>query len=214
MTSKKVLSYEPCAGENIEYAAESAIALAKKEDASVSFFFNEISLCVDANSQKKDVVAAFMSAIDKRADDYRKSPAGQAALSKRQQEVAAKQARLDQQVQNMDAAIQGGLKTLIPWIKQYADDGDDIDVNRHHDTVLKKLVDAGYKSGECTGKDFVKGNKEIMGRYIIGQAVSCMDGSGPFGKMGPHPNLTIRFADEYLAMPDAPSTGSKNSFTL
>jgi hypothetical protein len=195
-------TYKAEAGQNIKNAAQEAIALSKKLHDTVRFQFNDISLSVTEASSSQAIVDEYEEECRKSAEAYRKSPAGQRDAAQRKSEISGKQERLNQLAgKGLDSAIKGGLKTLIPWVKKYAEDADDIAVDYKGDVVLTKLAAAGYKAGECAGKDFVKGDKNIMGRYIVGQVMSCMEGKGPFGKMPPHP-MAINFSKQYMAMPD------------
>ncbi len=111
------------------------------------------------------------------------------------------QERMDQIVSELDDAIKGGLNVLIPWMKKYGNDADYIGIDFKGDIVLEKLTAAGHKPGQYTGADFVKGDKEVLGLWIIGQAMDCLKGDNMFGQMPPHPGI-IDFTDEYMTMPD------------
>lgn len=58
------------AGDTIDYAAASAISLAKKTDAAVTFRFNDVEIVVGRNADSKRVVAEYHNAL------RRKSPNG------------------------------------------------------------------------------------------------------------------------------------------
>lgn len=100
-------------------------------------------------------------------------------------------------VDSLDNVIKGGLVTLIPWVKKYTENACHVEEGYKADLVLQKLADAGYRVNEYTGKNFVKGDKEILGRYIVGQVMSCMEGEGLSSKRRP----LISFCEEYIAMP-------------
>lgn len=121
------------------------------------------------------------------------------------------QKRMDAVVRALDQAITGGLKTLVPWIKEYTEVTQETGADHKGDHVLRKLSDAGYKTNDCVGPDFVKGNKNIMGRYIVGQVMLCLDGSSSMGKVPPHP-FAIAFANKYQSMPDTAAKKPKSGF--
>jgi hypothetical protein len=71
-----------------------------------------------------------------------------------------------------------------------------MNLNHRGAEVLSALKQAGYKANEYSGAAFVKGDKEILGRYILGQVVDNLSSGMP-----PHP-VASTFAAQYLAMPD------------
>jgi hypothetical protein len=87
-----------------------------------------------------------------------------------------------------------GLDATVDWLDEYIALADDIGVNPHLKKVKSALEKAGYVNKEFTGKAFVRDDKRIMGRYIVGQAINCMTNGMP-----PHPVLG-RFAQEYREM--------------
>ncbi len=119
--------------------------------------------------------------------------------------------RLNEVIQSLDHAISGGLETLIPWIKAYAEEANVSDADYKGDHVLQKLVDAGYKTNDCMGPEFVKGNKEIMGRYIVGQVMHCLEGNTSLGKVAP-PSFTVAFANRYISMPSSAAKKPRSGF--
>lgn len=198
-----ILKYEAVIGDTIDYVAEQAVRLSQLHHKTVTFTFNDVSLTVDESSTPEGVVLTYRHAREEQAERYRNSPEGKAAAAKIAAEAAVSQKLLNALVDSdLDEAIKGGMTPLVNWAKEFASLANEAEDYRG-DEVLTKLAAAGFRANECAGTDFVKGDKNIMGRYIIGQVMACMDDSGPFGKMPPHP-ITMKFADDYNAMPDAP----------
>jgi hypothetical protein len=203
MSKTDKLVYKPLAGESIDYAAEQAIALAKKEDKTVTFQFNSVSLTATAANKPQDVVSSYMDTIHKQAEAYRNSPQGKAAAARRDAEVISKQALINDLVdKRLDAALKQGLTAVIQWVKEYANVADDVGVDHQGKKVSSALTAAGYKESDYVGDKFVKGDKEVMGRYIVGQVIHCLNSGMP-----PHP-MAANFADDYLKMPDNPAPGA------
>lgn len=206
MANSKEMTYEPRAGENFDYSAKEAIRLAAANDATVQFSFNGVSLKAEATTDPADLKKAFFKAMEDESKAYANSPQAKADAAREAAEVKNTQATLDKLASSLDGALAGGLTETIKWVKDYANNADDNRVNNHRQEVLGKLKAAGFKANEYTGDKFVKGNKEILGRYILGQVVSNMEGGMP-----PHP-IASKFAQDYLDMPDkgtrAPQTAS------
>jgi hypothetical protein len=102
-------------------------------------------------------------------------------------------------------ALGKGLTATINWIQEYADVADNINLNYRGKEVLKALTSAGFKTNEFAGDKFVKGDKEVMGRYILGQVIDNLQSGMP-----PHP-MVSHLAKHYLAMPDVKKADTNHS---
>jgi hypothetical protein len=95
----------------------------------------------------------------------------------------------------LDEAVKQGLSATIKWVKEYAEATEEAGVDGRRQKVSDTLTGAGYKENEFVG-DTRKDNKEVVGRYIVGQVISCLDAGIPL------PRIVPDRCDALLKMPD------------
>lgn len=185
-------AYETGPGQHIDHASREAIRIATEANENVQFTFNDITLTAMPHGSPAQLSALFSLLCEQRAEAYRNSPKGKAEARARKLELKENQARIDALM--LKLADLADLDAAVDWLDEYTTLADDIGVKSHLREVKAALEKAGYVNNEFTGKAFVPGDKRVMGRYIVGQAINCMANGMP-----PHPVLG-RFAQEYREM--------------
>lgn len=184
------------AGTSVDDAIDKAITLAKNKNDSVSFDFNGIEVTVDKNSEHKTVYQKWNDAMNKAGENYLNSPEYKAEQIKRNQEIQHNQKVVDDCFNSLENVLNvGSLDMIITWIKLFSECADDIGVKCDYKKLYYIFLSRGYQANENTGlpQDKYK-QKEIMGRYIIGQVMSFLEGNSP-----PHP-VAVSFADKYFLL--------------
>jgi len=195
MTSPTPLQYEPRAGEHLNHAAEEAVKMAVAAQQTVTMQFNSVSLKIEPTMTGPQVAKEYDRQVKEAGEAYLKSPEYAAQQAEWKAQRQRNQVKMDALLGKLDGALKKGLSATVAWAGEYADlanEGADSQIK----TVTKKLKDAGYKTNEYTDDKFVEGNKEIMGRYVLGQVLDFMDKG-----MVPH-QVTSTFTARYAAMPD------------
>src|SRR5688500_283042 len=88
-------TYNPLAGCHISDACKEAVSLANQHSCPASFTFNGIELKATPDKSAGDLEAEWSRESDRRAEAYRRSPAGMKAAAQRTVEVARKQEQVD-----------------------------------------------------------------------------------------------------------------------
>lgn len=184
-------TYEPMPGDSITKAVHAACHLAYTTHDEVTFTFNGVEIVVDANELPVSVEARWQSAMDKKGEEYRKSP--EYAEQQRQSAVrlAECQERTDALMPRLPEAVAAGPSQVVAWVAALSQCTDHTGVEYDRAQVLHSLGSAGYRFNDCVGHPAVNTDSIIGARWIIGQA---MDGIASVGS--PHP-LTADFAERY-----------------
>lgn len=179
-------------GEHISKTAQRAI-----DAGATALTFNAMKVPIPAGSTAESVEATYMRLIEESQRRYRESPEGIAAAARAeahkqecQRKVNELIEKLPEVVSNMDATVQ--------WLADFCQPADHIDVTYDTEAILGALRGAGYVEGFGVGNPSGWfSTKDRMGRYIIGQGISCLaDGMPPHG-------ITITFAEKYRALREA-----------
>lgn len=183
-------------GTSMDNAIDKAIELAKHKNDSVSFDFNVVEVTVDKNSEFKSVYLKWNDAMNKAGENYRNSPEYKAQQIKRNQEIEHNQKIVTNCFNSLENVLNvGSLDMTMSWIKLFAECADDIGVTCDYKKLYDIFVNHGYKAGENVGLTEEKyKQKEIMGRYIIGQVMSFLKENSP-----PHP-VAVSFAKKYFLL--------------
>lgn len=188
-------TYEPMAGDWIDNACQEAVKLAIENGDTVTFKFNDIEMTAGPGDDPALLSRFFSQESARRYEEYQRSPQGIAAAEERRCRLHQSQIRMDALMDDMKATFDTGLDGVVDWLSQYTPLADDNGVSARINIVHNALLAAGYINNEYTGDAFVKGDKRIVGRYIVGQAINCMERGMP-----PHPML-VSFAEQYRELP-------------
>lgn len=183
------------AGVSIDEAAEAALRRANDRSLGcppVAFSFNGVKIVAGAGDEAGALCRRYLSELEERGRKWRESPEGvewERAEAERRAADVARHARcmaeLPDAAQDMDR--------LVDWLAEYSEVADRIHVDADFAAVLAALGAAGYAGDAHVGRpeeDFA--DTDVMGEYIVGQAISCM-----LRGMPPYPNTIKGFAREY-----------------
>lgn len=190
-------TYTPTAGMHIKAACAEACKIADADNEDVGFSFNGIDL-VATPSTGPDVLAEEWERIsDERAEAYRNSPEGRAEAARRAEEIAFKKSHVKALVDGLPEVLRGGgMAVLMGWLEEFTCVADDVGIGLDHAELQNMFIAAGYVTGYGVGNPPEWFNtSDRLGRYIVGQVMSCLQ-----SKMPPHP-MTVSFISEWRRLP-------------
>ncbi len=186
--------YEATIGSNITNVAAECSYLASETGWTVKFEFNGTNNTVKPGDSPETIEAGFMAAIEQSRLDYANSPEGKLREQQRQQEIAARQKCANELINSLPDVL-ADLDKLLSWLTAWMDATDDVGVKVDQVEVASKL-ESVWKCNAHVGKDKSEfTNKKVMGEYLVGQAISCMQNGMP-----PHPVLK-KFVETYNGLP-------------
>lgn len=173
------IKVELMAGTDIATAARQLVVRATTEQAPAAADFNGITLTAEPIPLD---AAMMMAALGDRA----------AAIVQGYMDalLATSLAKLDD-LPGRDAP--GGLHAAVEWVRRVQPATNHVSVGVPADRILQALTRRGYVAGECRGDDYVAGDREIEGRYIVGQAMECLEQHGAIHQ------LVASFAGRWLS---------------
>lgn len=176
-------------GDHISETAARAI-----EVGATALRFNDITVPVPEGSTVESLEASYLTLMEKECARYRASPEGIAAAKRREDYRAECQRKVDALMVGLPEAL-SDMDATVQWLTGFCWPADHIDVTYDTEAILGALRGAGYVEGFGVGNPAGWfSTKDRMGRYIIGQGMSCLaDGMPPHG-------VTITFAERYRAL--------------
>ena len=176
-------------GEHISRAARRAI-----EAGAAALTFNEITIPVESISTPESIEAAYTRLVESAQERYRASPEGIAAAKRADDYRAECQRAVDSLVADLPEAA-ASIDATVQWLADFCQPANHIDVRHDMRKIFDTLAEADYTANFGVGNPpewfSTRGR---VGRYIIGQGMSCLAKGLP-----PHGN-TITFAEKYRAM--------------
>ncbi len=180
-------------GRHIDSVTAEYCKLSKRAKVLIDFDFNGVKLTASPKTSPATLRWAFDNELERKAAAYRNSPEGRAAAQDRNDELIVKQVTIEHLIANMDFSTHD--KTMT-WLRQFAEVADDVGVSYDKAPIIFNLTIAGYKENdECGRPKEDYSNREIMAKWIAGQALNCLNMGMP-----PHP-ITEKFVGEYFAIP-------------
>jgi len=182
-------------GTHIRKASETARRMAVTNCLPVRFKFNDVVLTATRKTSVASLLWTFDLVTSQHAQSYRKSKRGIEAARRRKQQIADKQQAVDHLINTLEASIANGLSDVVLWLSRFSEVADDVDVAYSEEIIIQALKSAGYVADQHVGRpkeDFT--NKQLLGEYIVGQAISCLEGGMP-----PHP-ITQTFAATFFKL--------------
>lgn len=195
------IQIEITAGTHIKSACDTAISTAKLQGREVAFDFNGIKITATPESSSRELENYFHSECDARQKAYASSPEGIAAKEKCAAEIVQKQSDVDGYTKSLPVVLaSNNLAAVVGWLRMFADVADDVAVKINHRRIYRIFEKSGFIANDYVGSNqylnerfFSFNRKNRLGRYLIGQAMSCLK-----SKMPPHPGLTEKFCAEYF----------------
>lgn len=176
-------------GCHIDEAARQLVAAAI-EHGEATGSFNDIELKASPESKPEQIVSDWNARQAAAAEAYRNSHAGKKAAKGREDRRSAAQQEHDNLMKLLPNLNMLDDVAVLTWLCSMQDPSDHNGVIVRRDTIVGAFEKAGYAAGANCGKDYRKGDRENMFRYLVGQALSGL-------KDGPaiHPILHRFVAD-------------------
>jgi hypothetical protein len=189
------IEYTATCGEHIDTSIKNACALAVNKNKNVFFNFNDDTIRVTPNSDVQEIKREREERLIKKQKEYESSDEFKNIKIKAELDLASTQIQIGSLINLLLNDKVVTLDELMKWLKKFADVADRIGVTYNKTELIDWFTKNGYVMGYGVGQppEFFE-TKERLGRYIVGQAMSCLN-SG----MGPHP-VTINFVDKYFTL--------------
>lgn len=166
------------AGTHITEAAKMLIAFAVENNSKVWMSFNDIKLVANTDSEIGDVVQSFSQQNEEREQAYLKSPAYEADMQQIETKRQEKQNLADTCMRNLPFLNFSDYGTILQWLCCLQESSDCIGVTFDRGLVVNKFLCHGFKPNVNTDSDFNPTNEDNVARYIIGQALDCLQTVG------------------------------------
>ena len=145
----------------------------------VSGDFNGISITVDGNSTVTSIIKNYMTESEKRDKEYRNSPAYKASQLESKKYAKDLQTKTDEIMKELPKLNFKDNMKVLDWLCEISDSIDDMRIKTRNSDIVKIFNDNGFFSNVNTGDDFKEDDEDNFARYIIGQALNCMESIGP-----------------------------------
>ncbi len=181
-------------GSYLPDVCEEAAEKANELNMQVKFEFNGIALTVNPGDDANLAEAVYHDISEARHQEYLKSPEHKKELRREHDAKNREGKKVTSLGGTMNQTLDSGLDAIIRWVAQLAK----YSQRGLHPDDCKKILEAfeaaDFEAGACCDlkKEFYATNKNIMGRYIVGQVMKCLQDNMP-----PHP-ITEKFAKDYF----------------
>lgn len=183
-------------GQHITHAAADACDLASARDTVITLVFNDIETKVLPGQHPNSVVEDWQRGMDAAGEAYRNSREGRQDKIEADDRLAKAQSKHDAAMSVLPAKFPDA-RAAILWLISFSDAADHINiVGRDFGRVVTVLEASGWSQGEACGlPKHEYENADILGRWIIGQAIDMLRKNLP-----PHSMLMEKFAADFLAL--------------
>jgi hypothetical protein len=186
------ITYEPHLGQDISDACRKAIALANKNGSPVAFRFNDVDMVVSPGEGARTACDRWRAESERQAEAWRNSPKGKRAAAESEARRLEAQRETDRLIADGPRVVTDGLAAVVRWCAKLSMSADHNGINWEPRRAATMLIAAGYRENAHVGQppEAFRDNRQMMGEYIIGQAINCLKRGMP-----PHP-MTEHFAKE------------------
>lgn len=181
-------------GQDIKETIAKAFLFLNDHPTGVYFQFNGIRVEVTSETTPASVFQKWKDDSEESYQAYLRSDESKKRDLERATRANENQRILDQARQEAEILDLTNMDHALSWVNQWYNAADDVDVKWSPSEMQSYLTNSGWKAGDCVGHPDVKTDKVIMGRWLLGQAMSCMNSMMP-----PHPVFGT-FYEKYLAM--------------
>ncbi|MEK7509683.1 MAG: hypothetical protein AAB605_03145 [Patescibacteria group bacterium] len=169
----KKLNFAP--GSHLNEAAKELVNAAKK-NGKAQGYFNGILLAADKTSTAEGIVAYYREETERRAEAYRNSPKGKKAAREAKERLEKMQQKHDELMRQLPNLDFTNNIAVLNWLCEYQDPSDYIGVMKQQDEVVATFVAHGYHPNVNLHENFKEDDRDNYARYIIGQALSMLQG--------------------------------------
>jgi len=192
------LVYSAHAGANISQASKQALQVAFDFRSRVVLPFNDVTVVLRPFSDPDFGLQEYRRISDEQHEAYLKSDEYRKYQQRQAAELAKAQAVVDAAVAELPTVLESGLDAVIPWCRNISDSTDHSGVNVPTAEIVSQFESAGYEVDAYVNDPLVKNDRRIMGLWLVGQALGCLQSMGAM-----HPTLTHKFANQYENWQDA-----------
>jgi len=172
---KELKVYEPQCGEMVNHTAARIVEIAKLTGNMVTAKFNDIELKAWPMSTARHVIDDFHFVQRVQSEQYRRSPAGLRAAKEAEDRKLRDQQKVTDLMQRLPTLDFTNLSAVIDWLGELQDPSDHIGVTVPHQQIVETFKEKGFLPNVNCGKDFKAEDEENVARWIIGQALGCLE---------------------------------------
>jgi len=183
-------------GSSIGSAAEVIVANARLTERKSTTMFNGIEVIATPDSTVDSLVAFYMKETQRRSEEYRQSPAGKQSAVDALDRQKKMQEQVDKALDELLSLDFSNLSDVIAWFGKIQEPPDFIHVKTPVDQIVPLFEKHGYEADANCGDDYVEDDMDNAGRYLVGQALSCLKSMGAIHQIYPsfEEKLRERFA--------------------
>jgi hypothetical protein len=143
------------------------------------------------NSNADTIVSEYFNEVDRRNKVYLASP--QYKERQRRQEKANQQDQI--KIDNMIRTLPhlSSEADIVNWVGEFAKVNENTNVNYDSKFVVSCLKSLGYVNNDCVNHPEINSNRHIFARWIVGQAINCLESDVP--RILP---IASKFSKEYF----------------
>jgi hypothetical protein len=157
-------------GTSIATACKEAMKLSNNRCKSVHFNFNGILIKTAENSTVDQLNNFYHLELERNHEIYINSDEYKELEKKRQAKTLKDQNSLNKLISELDDIISNE-DNLIAWLGSFSYLNDNLQINFNKEEIIQKLEESGYKRNVYTNENFVKDDKNICAKWLIGQAL-------------------------------------------
>lgn len=188
-------TYDPIVGYSINDACAELALAAKHHGEPLEMTFNEIRVVADPGDDAATLATRWRFESDLRWKNYRASAEGTAEAQRRREEIARKQAMVDDLVATWPIVAPNGWAAILHWVETLTENADDVGVKLDHAVLASMLETSGHIENQHVGESraFFE-TPDNLARYIMGQVINCLRSGMP-----PHP-VCLGFIERWRRM--------------
>jgi hypothetical protein len=139
--------------------------------------FNDVLIIARPGDTAEDLYQFWTHESDRRHEEWRNSEEGQLFLREQEEDRLRNQKIMDDAMLVLPTIDFTDFGAVIDWLSSIRDASDHVGVDRPYELILQIFHDYGFEPNVYCNDAFVKGDKEIEARWLIGQALSCLQSS-------------------------------------
>lgn len=169
-----MIEYEPKYFSRVTEEIQAMTDLANVHNESVRMKFNGTIVVAKPGDEPSALYAKYRADRVKRIEEYARSPKGVQAAREAEERLQNMQAGIDALMIRFGTLDYANLEELVQFFDDLTDPSDHIGVVFNRLEIVTQFEAHGYAVGANVGPDFDEGDREVFGRYLIGQALSCL----------------------------------------
>jgi hypothetical protein len=168
--------YEPNPGDNINDIAERMLAITEETEEPIKLSSDGFEIIVTKDSIVPNIIEELRGKMAEVKERYQQSPEGQREAHKSEGQIREAQDKINvllAQLSGLNFSNQG---TVLDWLCAFQEPSDHVSVTTHWQEILKTFAEHGYQPDVNMYGAFDGEDRDNSVRYIIGQALSTLQG--------------------------------------